>query len=174
MNDIASPLLDRDAGLRDEVLRCYLPHCRYLTSMALQRTAAGLEGHAELTIGESCYIQDTGHLNAVEAMIGYNQMLYYGIARAVRDRLDPVFATWSMADFRRRQLADILIVGMSSTFRSPIDRSAFSGAITLRRVRQRRLRPDQPPLISLDTAFRFWDRDGGACSGQVDVAVVVS
>ncbi|XTZ15800.1 FcoT family thioesterase [Micromonospora echinospora] len=163
-----------DAGLREEVLRCYLPHCRYLTDMHVDQAADTVEGQATLSIAESCYIQDTGHLNAVEVNIAYNQMLYYTIARAVRDRLHPVFADWSMEDYWRRQLADILIVHLSSTFRAPIDRTAFSGSFTLRRARQRRLRPDRPATIMLDTAFRFWDAHGGSCSGQVDVAVVVS
>ncbi|NET17718.1 MAG: hypothetical protein F6K08_35290 [Okeania sp. SIO1H6] len=34
----------------------------------------------QFSIGESCYIDDTGHLNAVEFNICYNQLLYVAIA----------------------------------------------------------------------------------------------
>jgi hypothetical protein len=163
-----------DAALLARVLRCYKPHCRYLTSMTVEPTDGVIRGRGELTIAESCYIDDTGHLNSVEVNICYNQMLYYVIAKSVQERLEPVFADWTMDDYWRRQLPDILIFRLTSTFRSPIDRRRFFGEFTLTGASRRRLRPDQPPMISLDTAFRCWDDHGGESSGQVKVGIVGS
>ena len=94
--------------LLDRVLRPYKPNCRYLKAMTIDADD-GVRGFAELAIGESCYIDDTGHLNSVEVNIAYNQMLYYVIATAVRERLVAAFADWTMDDYWRRQLPGILI-----------------------------------------------------------------
>jgi hypothetical protein len=162
-----------DPELLARVLDCYKPHCRYLTSMTVSTadsTDGAVLGTAELAIGESCYIDDTGHLNAVEVNIAYNQMLYYVLAKSVQERLVPAFAQWSMADYWRRRLPDTLITKLLSRFRRPIDPRRFSGEFTLTRAAQRRLREHNPPLIVLDTAFRFWD-DHGRADGEVTVAI---
>ncbi len=129
-------------------------------------------GAAELSIEESCYIDDTGHLNAVEVMIGYNQMLYYVIAKAVREGLGPVFSGWTMEDYWRRQLPGILITKVTSEFRRPIDPRNYHGEFELTGVAHRRLRPESAPLTALETSFRYWDDHNGRASGQVAVAIV--
>jgi hypothetical protein len=133
-----------------------------------------VRGLADLAIGESCYIDDTGHLNAVEVNISYNQMLYYAVAKSVQERLGPIFSTWTMADFWSRQLPDMLITKLVSRFRHQADRSRFSGEIELGRPRQRRFTPAGPPLIVVETAFRFWDDRDGRVDGEVTVAIVAS
>jgi hypothetical protein len=163
-----------DAELLARVLHCYKPHCRYLQAMTVSVVDGRVRGVGELAIGESCYVDDSGHLNAVEGNIAYNQMLFYVIAVAVRERLGPVFSTWTMADYWRRQLPDILIAKLVSRFRRPADRSRFHGELTFVSATQRRLRPGSPPLIALETAFRFWDDHKGHADGEVTVAIVVS
>lgn len=160
--------------LLEEVLRCYKPHCRYLRSMSVNMVDGRLRAVAELAIGESCYIDDTGHLNAVEVNIAYNQMLYYALAVAVRDRLDPVFATWSMEEYWRRRLPDILITKLVSRFRRPVDPRDFHGEFTLTGSARRTLGAGNPPLIALTTAFRFWDDHDGSSDGEVTVAIAGS
>lgn len=168
-----------DEELLARVLRVYKPNCRYLTGMTVTGAAEGekdgtVRGLAELSVGESWYIEDTGHLNAVEVNIAYNQMLYYVIAKSVQEGLGPIFGTWTMADYWRRQLADILITKLVSRFRAPVERTRFSGEFELGHATQRRLTPAGPPLIALDTAFRFWDDHKGRADGEVTVAVVAS
>jgi FcoT-like thioesterase domain len=165
---------EHDAAFLTEVLDCYKPHCRYLTSSVVETTGGVLRGTATLAIPESCYIDDTGHLNGVEVSICYNQMLYHTIGTAVRHRIGDVFSAWSMEDFRRRKLPDILIARFASSFHRPINPRSFHGEITFNTVTQRRLHPDREPLISLDTSFRYWDDNGGSCRGAVRVAVVAS
>jgi FcoT-like thioesterase domain len=156
-----------DAGLLDDVLACYKPHCRYLTTLEVD----GGRGAGTFAIPESCYIDDTGHLNAVEVNICYNQLLYAMIATAVRDGTEPVFESWTMDEFWRRRLGDILIARFTAEFRKPIDARAFRGELTFERVVARRLRPDAAPFVSLDTTFRFTDGDGVA-EGSARVAIV--
>jgi (3R)-3-[(carboxylmethyl)amino]fatty acid synthase len=169
-----------DEELMARVLRCYRPNCRYLTAMTVSVTGSGdskdvtVRGFADLAIGESCYIDETGHLNAVEVNIAYNQMCYYVVAKSVQERLGPVFSTWTMDDYWRRQLPDILITSLVSRFRRPIDRSRFCGGFELGPARQRRLTPAGPPLIALPTVFRFWDDRDGCADGEVAIAIVSS
>ncbi|MCG8914478.1 FcoT family thioesterase [Actinokineospora sp. PR83] len=174
MSAVLPPVLDSDRELLARVLDCYKPHCRYLASFAVSQEEGVLRGAGVLEIPESCYIDDTGHLNSVEVNICYNQMLYQVIATAVRDGIGPVFDTWTMADFWRRRLPDVLITRFSSVFRRPIDPRSFHGEFALDSVRQRRLRPDADPLVSLETSFRCWDEAGGACSGTAQVTIVGS
>lgn len=165
---------DNDSEFLAEVLDCYKPHCRYLTSAVVDAPGDKIRGRATLAIPESCYIDDTGHLNAVEVSICFNQMLYHVIGTSVRHRIGDVFATWSMDDFRRRKLPDILIARFNSAFIRPMNPRAFHGEIVLNTVTQRRLHADSPPLVSLDTSFRYWDEAGGISKGRARVAIVVS
>ncbi|MFC5745394.1 FcoT family thioesterase [Actinomadura rugatobispora] len=164
-----------DQDLLAETLRCYKPHCRYLTSIGTRVRDGHLSAIAELRIPESCYIDDTGHLNAVEVNICYNQMLYYVIAKAIREGLAPEFGGWTLPDYWERRLGAVLIVKLQSSFQRPIDARHFFGEFTLGRAR--RFRPpgrapgDEETLISMDTSFRYWDDNDGRCSGQVKVAV---
>lgn len=164
---------DNDEALLARVLRIYKPHCRYLKSMTMTVTGV-IGGRGVLEIGESCYTDETGHLNAVEANIGYNQMLYYVIAKSVQERLGPTFSSWTMDDFWRRQLPDILITKLTSTFRRPINPRRFYGEFELTHATQRRLTSAKPPLMSLDTTFRYWDDHKGQSSGAVTVAIIGS
>ncbi|TCO60646.1 FcoT family thioesterase [Actinocrispum wychmicini] len=163
-----------DFDLLGQVLECYKPHCRYLKTMAVSLVDGQVSGTAELAIGESCYIEDTGHLNAVEVNIAYNQMLYYVVAMAVREKMAPVVSTWTMAEYWRRRLPDILITRLVSRFQWPVDPRAFQGEFTLTNISQRRLTPSSPPLVALDTAFRFWDDRRGRSDGEVTVAIIGS
>lgn len=159
-----------DPELLDRVLRCYKPHCRYLRSMTCLAVAGLPRGLGELAIEESCYIDDTGHLNAVEVNIAYNQLLYHTIANAVAHRIGPVFSTWTMERYWARQLPDILIARMETSFLKPINPRSFSGEFRIDRALERRVR--DAPLISLDTSFSFWDESGGKARGQARIAIV--
>lgn len=165
---------DNDPDLLARVLRCYKRHCKYLTSCAVASGGGQVKASGQFEIGESCYIEDTGHLNAVEVNICFNQILYYAIAMSVREDLVPVFADWTLEEYWARQLPDIMISRFHSTFRRPIDRRSFFGEFELRDVQVRRLPRSASPLIALDTAFHFSDDAGGHANGEVTVAVVSS
>lgn len=160
-----------DPELRAQVLRPYRESCRYLTS-GEARSAEGVVSVAcTFTIGESWYIQDTGHFNAVEFNLCYNQAVYYLIAKCVQERLLDAFAAWRLADYWERQLSDVLIVRYSSRFRRPIHARRVSAEVSFDRVTLRRVRADGPPLMLIDTTCRFWDDQGGKCDGAITIAV---
>ncbi|MCP3804807.1 FcoT family thioesterase [Allokutzneria sp. A3M-2-11 16] len=160
-----------EEDLLREVLRVYKPHCRYVKEIGVS-TSGRLSATAVLEIPESCYIDDTGHLNAAEVNICFNQMLYHLVAYSVKHRAGEVFGDWTMADFRRRQLADIVITRFACAFRRPIDPLRFQAELVVERVARRGTRRDGAPLVLMETAFRFWDEGGGAASGNAQVILV--
>jgi hypothetical protein len=115
-------------------LHVYHDHCRYLNGGWVDRTPEGYPRIVgTLGIAESCYIADTGHFNAVEFNISYNQLVYVLIAEIVARGWDPAFEGWSLADFHRRQLPDILIHSFQSRFSTQMDRRAFLGRVWIER-----------------------------------------
>ncbi|SDM69223.1 FcoT family thioesterase [Allokutzneria albata] len=150
----------------ERVLRPYKVDCRYLVSADLDGDA-GARG--DFVIPESCYIDDTGHFNSVEFNICYNQLVYYLMARAVRDGTMPDFAMWTLEDYWRKQLPDILIASFESRFKRPINARRFSGEVVIGDVRYRAA---TRPMLLAPTEVRFWDDDGGAAQGKVLLAIM--
>ncbi|MCZ4119462.1 (2E)-enoyl-ACP glycyltransferase [Streptomyces sp. H39-S7] len=164
-------VFDTDTDLLPLVLRPYKAHCKYLTSAVVTAEDGRVSAECEFSIAESCYIDDTGHLNAVEVNISYNQMMYYVVAKSVKEGLLPEFGSWTLEDYWRHQLPDILIARFGGSFRRPINARAFSGGFEIRTV-DRRTPGGGDPLIIADTSYRYWDAAGGRCDGEVKLAFV--
>jgi hypothetical protein len=161
-----------DLDLLAQVLTPYKAHCTYLRSAVVVAESAGQAAvRGEFVIPESCYIDDTGHLNSVEVNICYNQMMYYLVAKAVKEGLLTEFESWTLDDFWEHQLPDILIARFAANFRRPVNPRAFSGEMELRSVK-RRAPAGEIPFLYVDTAFRYWDGDAGRCDGEATLAFI--
>ncbi|WP_157224206.1 FcoT family thioesterase [Nocardia paucivorans] len=159
-----------DADLLADVLQVYRPAARYLRRMTHRFDGEKISGEAELAIEESCYIDETGHLNAVDALIGYNQMAYLTIATMVRHSIGPVFGGWSMAEFRRRYLPGMVIADSRFTFARPVDSRRFRAELTFDRIETYRARSQQ--RIALHTSVGFGDETLDGCRGEVRVVIL--
>lgn len=164
-------ILPDDAELRERVLRPYREHCQYLRSIEVCPGADTVSATGEFSVAESYYIDSTGHFNAVEYNICYNQAAYYLLAQSVRHQLLPVFKGWTVDDFWQRQLADVLIVEYSVTFSRQIDPVAFSGELTFGRSWTQLASPLSPALVAVETKCKFWDATGGRAQGRALLAV---
>ncbi|MFK4106595.1 FcoT family thioesterase [Streptomyces sp. NPDC019531] len=168
-----------DPDLLSRVLRPYRSKdTRYLKSAVLTVTAAEdqaggsrLSAVCEFEIPESCYIDDTGHFNSVEFNICYNQMLYYGVAKAVQEKLVPPFSGWTMDDYWNRQLANFLITDFRSTFKRSMRGRVFHGEIEFADIVEWEGSDIRDPLLALRTLCRYWDEYGGGCHGEVRIAI---
>ncbi|MGW0576125.1 (2E)-enoyl-ACP glycyltransferase [Streptomyces sp. NPDC002920] len=160
-----------DEALLARVLTPYKDHCRYLRSAVVTETGGRAGARCEFAIPESCYIDDTGHLNSVEVNICFNQMMYYLVAKSVQEGLGSGFASWTLDDFFKHQLPDLLIARFSSNFRRPINPRGFSGEMEFRSV-TRRAPAGGNPFLHADTAFRYWDAASGRCDGEATLAFV--
>ncbi|MFC0602418.1 FcoT family thioesterase [Streptomyces palmae] len=164
-----------DEELLEQVLQVYKPHCRYLTSTVV--TAKGdpadegglVRVRGEFHIPESCYIDDTGHFNAVEFNICFNQMIYFIMAKALKERLIGAFDHWSMDDYWTRQLPDMFIVDFRSTFRRHMRGRRFWGELDIVDVIQRD--GGNGPLMILGTTCRYGEDEAVACHGKVRLAL---
>lgn len=114
------------------VLRPYRQACQYLTTAVLELAPDRMPTvSGDFEIGDSCYIDDTGHFNAVEFNMCYNQLAYYPIAKSVQEALLPAMRHWTIEDFWRLQLPDILITDFRSTFKRKMRGKPFSGSVSL-------------------------------------------
>ncbi|RKN12586.1 FcoT family thioesterase [Streptomyces radicis] len=164
-----------DKVLLDQVLEVYKPHCRYLETTSVTVTGDPGEGEGRISlrgafrIGESCYIDDTGHFNSVEFNICFNQMIYFIMAKSLKERVLRVFDQWSMDDYWTRQLPDMFIVDFQSSFRQAMRGRRFWGELDI--VRATRRDGGNGPLIILSTLCRFGEGEKAACHGTVRLAL---
>ena len=165
--------------LRMRVLQPYKPNARYVHRAALTKEGDGstprlaapeswirLEGACGFR--EPCYIEATGHLNAVEANITYNQMLYLALAEVVRQRLLPELQHWTLDDFFRAQLPDVLIATYRANFRRPLRSAQYEGWFSFVDVEPKPHRQ----LLLLHTRAGLHDAGGGECSIDATIALV--
>ena len=122
----------------------------------------------EFNIEESCYIDDTGHFNAVELLICYNQLMYSSLAIAIDQQLHSSLAGWSIEDFWSRQLPSILIYRTAATYRSPIDSTNMRARFT---ITEAKTSAAERGILKLATHVEFTDGKGLAYA-NIDLALV--
>jgi hypothetical protein len=150
------------------VLIPYRDNCKYLQRLWVEVVpgkGTGVVVEGEMSIGESCYIDSTGHFNAVELQICANQLLYSMGAECVRVGLVDAFAPLTLAEYFERQLPNVLITNVTSTFRRIIDPRKFHGHATLDRAYRVRDR------VFLECSLTFTDDAGGLADASVVVTM---
>jgi len=144
------PMAISDAFVAD-ILKPYRAHARYLKSAEItQFSDKALQGNdsdvslftgtGRFSIPESCYIDDTGHFNAVEFNICYNQLAYVVFGKCVEAGL--MHQLWrvnvnipSFTDYKRHQLPAMLIVRVDGVrFFKPMKSDDFSAELTIDRM----------------------------------------
>ncbi len=156
-------------GTLKTVLTPYKLHCRYLQSANVEKGSNGawlLKARGRFSIPESCYIADTGHFNAVEFNICYNQLTYCLLAQAIDYQLLDVVRMWSLSEFSRRQLSDFLIVNFNSTFRKPLNARQFEGWVAINKVTVRQRN------IFMKTSCGFEDSSGASSHGGAVIVIL--
>ena len=168
-NEPADFHIDGDLKVTQQALRPYKAKCRYLKTNDLKLNINSISGHSVFSIPESCYIDDTGHFNAVEFNICYNQMMYCSIANGIATKSMPEFDAWSIDDFWEKQLPDVLITRFSSRFKKVINSNRFYGEIEFGRTLLSR---KGTPTLFIKTRCKYWDDFGGYADGEVDLAIL--
>jgi hypothetical protein len=159
-----------DRALLDQTMQPYRgKEAVYLLSSAVEASDGVVVARGDFGIDEPCYIDDTGHFNAVESIICYNQLLYFLLAYSIRDRLVPQLAHWTMEDYWTRQLPDVLIHRQSIRYRRPIASHGFSAVLRLDEVDEKALGRS---MLRLATSVTFTDAGGGLAEGAVQIVLV--
>jgi hypothetical protein len=132
-----------------EILKPYRANATYLKSAEIVRVndklaIAGTDqklivGRGRFAIPESCYIDDTGHFNAVEFNICFNQLAYVlfagcidaGLMHKVRAGEVDVL---SIAEFKHHQLPAMMIVSLESRYFKPLNSKDFSAELSINKI----------------------------------------
>lgn len=153
-----------------KVLEPYKPGCHYLKRAWCEEPEDGADHlvrlHGELAIGQSCYIEDTGHFNAVEFNISYNQLIYTLLGHCVTKRLLSDFETMCLDEYLAKQLPDVLIHRFESKFRRPMSSSSFRGQVEITET------SDRGRFVIVKTTCQFEDDSGGNSHGEISLAIL--
>ena len=143
--------------------------CRYLLDARYRATEGSVLAFGNFSVPESSYITSTGHFNAAELLICFNQLAYSAFAPAIVNEEIPVLLGWSIDDYFAYQLPSMLIKNTASRFRRPINAHKFSARLLCQNfeIMERTWRYLKVPCV-----IEFWDNDGGAASGEVELALL--
>ncbi len=133
------------------------------------------------TIPNSCYIDSTGHFNAVEFLICYNQLSYtiFGFL-SYHNRLDRLrvvnrnsnaeaeMERLSFDHFLIKQLSSTFILKSELSFRGIIAPEFFEGSVTIEKITYR------AGTFFIKTQCVFQDHLGGSARGSVLLAYMVN
>lgn len=154
----------------DRVLTPYRLHCQYLKRAFVEfdgpRDWPTMTMRGEFAIAESCYIDDTGHFNAVEFNICYNQLAYVHLAYCIEHKLLPALATFDADSFRAKQLSHFLIANINSSYHTPVNPREFFGTVRVKSARP------TPKFAILKTECEFHDAGEGRADGEVKLVVL--
>lgn len=161
--------------LRQRILSPYRNACTYLQKMwidfyepAAEAGVVGSDfvGRGQFSIPESFYINDTGHFNAVEFNLCYNQIGYVFLAYGIERKLIPPMSSIDLAYYERQQLGGVLIVKLSSSFQSRMRAENFWAEISLSSA------VEKTKLWLIDTQIRYWDEDDGRSEGDMRLVIL--
>lgn len=143
--------------------------CRYLVDARYHATGNAMYATGNFSIPESVYIRSTGHFNAVELVLCFNQLAYSAFAPAVRNGQIDGFRGWSLDDYFANQLSSMLIRATSSRYRRQINAQKFSARLTCSDIEvvERSWR-----YLKVPCAIEFSDDDGGSAFGEFELAVL--
>jgi hypothetical protein len=122
-------------------------------------TAAG-----RFVIAESCYIDDTGHFNAVEFNICYNQLAYAMFGKCFETGIVDKLRFLSYEQYRRHQLQSCFIASLESRFLKPFASGSFRGELALNKLSW------VGGVLFCFTAISFSDGEGVKAHGSVVLA----
>lgn len=142
----------------------YFPSCRYLKGAVLDSDdRLGIRG--EFSIPSSCYVEGTGHFNAVEFVMCFNQLTYVLFGAAVDRGLAPELKVKTLDEFVDVQLTNSYITRSKMSFRKVIDPKEFNGSIYVNKKRVIR----NNNFYSVDVNFS--DSNGGKAWGSFDLVM---
>ena len=168
-----------------DVLRCYFDNTTYLQEVSVKEQSLPassrddrrkpLFAEGTFRIEESCYIKDTGHFNAVEFNICFNQLAYVLYAHSFASgHFQETMPQWGDSlnqftpeSFSNNQLSSMLIVNLSSTFKKEIRSGLFYGKLEVGKVRSK------GNCFFSKNHVTFYDDEGGFSEGDVMLAFVV-
>jgi len=168
----------------DKILRPYHPtDTDYLKSTHIDLNTTDIKDTPILTtigqfnIPRSCYIKDTGHFNAVEFIICFNQLAYATFGHMINSRFfdngpingitsqcREIMASISIETYFDKQLSSMLILKTITRFKSVINAKFFTGTLSVNKFGYRK------NTLFISTSCIFRDDNKGYANGNVLLA----
>jgi len=176
MTVLEHPIISNKILLK-RVLRPYKENCHYLKNCWFEfrepfigssedERSGMISARGEFSIPESCYIVDTGHFNAVEFNICYNQLGYCLLAECIQHQVLNDFLGWKLEEYFKHQLSNIFIAELRSSFHRPMRPDKFTGHVEIKKI------SNKEKILFLKTICRFEDDHGGFSSGKILIAII--
>lgn len=148
------------------MLEPYHPDCRYLQEAELDYPR--IRGLFKLPF--TFYLRhpsvSTGHFNAAEFIVCYNQLAYVLFAEAGQQGLIGKLRAFTLEEFKKYQLESCYIVKIDKLkFRKPIDSKQFTGIIEVTKEKQ-----TSNNTFWFQTNTKFTDSREGNLTGEVLLA----
>ena len=167
------PMIVPDRFVAD-ILGPYRPNAKYLRSAEITqlreedgspgRRVPILTAAGRFAIPESCYIDDTGHFNAVEFNICYNQLAYVMFGTCFETGVVDKLRVLTPVEYRRHQLQSCFIVSIESRFLKQLKGADFRGELVLNKLSW------VGGVLFCFTAITFSDSEGVKAQGSVVLA----
>ncbi len=153
-----------------KVLIPYHEHCQYLKNALMyidkSQGTQGLVVSGDFGITDSCYIEDTGHFNAVEFNICYNQLAYTYLGYCINNNLIPELAGFKGDTFFEKQLSHFLIAKITSSYKTEINAQKFKGELGINTITRK------SKCTFINTYCNFYDERNGKSTGEITLAVL--
>jgi len=168
----------------DKILKPYHPtDTDYLKSTHINLNTTHIKDAPILTtigrfnISRSCYIKDTGHFNAVEFLICFNQLAYATFGHMINSRFfdsnsingvtpqcKEIMANISIETYFDKQLSSMLILKTTTRFKRTIDAKLFTGMFSVNKFSYKK------NILFISTSCIFRDDNKGYAEGDVLLA----
>lgn len=114
---------------------------RYLTAAQISKKENDIFLKAEFSIKESCYLSPgSGHFNAIEALMCFNQMFYVTMLAGIEKKLFPFYEDITPDDFNQNRRSVYILELEKIKFKKQIDNNDFHGILEfkpLHRIKNR-------------------------------------
>lgn len=158
VGEIISPIIV------DSMLAAYSPNSSYIEE-ARYISHDHFAANALFRIPETCYGDKTGHFNAVEFILCYNQLIYVMFSEAVEQGDVPEMGMTSFEEFKKIQLKGSFLTKIKDvSFRRQINPEGFVGRIDINKVKSMR------GTNFYFTNGSFADFNGGRALGEMNYA----
>ena len=112
-----------------------MKNTRYLQEAQIGKTGDTINLIAKFSINDCCYAPDSGHFNAVEAIICLNQMVYVALLGGIDKKMFSFYDEFTPDDFSQYWQKVYISALEQIKFKKLINSSSFFGNIALKPMR---------------------------------------
>ena len=119
--------------IRKALITYVAKNTQYLTKAQICKKDNTVILNADFSINESCYLSPgSGHFNAVEALMCFNQMIYVSLLAGIENKMFYFYNNITPDDFNQHRREVYILEFEKMKFRKQIDNKHFQGVLELK------------------------------------------